>query len=520
MISRMKDKRLLFILPLLFLILQLIVLEKFGPFLSEGWFSDIAYHLNLQFTGWMAKDIPYGGGWSTGIGKFFFLVHFVFYKMFGVGLFQARLVTFVSGVILLILLYRWTKKYISKDVAVFSTFLLASSPLFCMSIASVRYDVMFCLFAFLSFCFMSSAVLGSNIIYCFFAGLFSAMSVDVSYRGVEIVMAVYIFHCVFFTRETFLRRSILLLSGSFIAFVYWIILNVLPIGLENFILYQLSSATSDAGVYSIHTILSEFARFLSLSAGPARYFLVIEIVCLVILSIIFYRYRLRYKTVSRVMFSWLVIVFFVMSIVENSTYRTHLLMYYPILCIFAGIGLCELFKQKRVLAYVSLIMIICFVSVFQCSRFAFISYHRYIKQDSDIKGYFEKLRSSVDLSEGVIGSTEYWYAFPDVQYYGGQFYLSRVVTILKELKLADEYESDFERTNALLNVFEKRKIKYIIADEHFKPSIIDYFPNKKFPSKNFLLVNTFTDRFIGKGAPDLNGPPYKTEIYKIISYDP
>ena len=91
--------------------------------------------------------------------------------------------------------------------------------------------------------------------------------------------------------------------------------------------------------------------------------------------------------------------------------------------------------------------------------------------------------------------------------------------MLKELKLAGEYESDYDRSEALLKVFEKRKIEYIIADEHFKPSIIDYFPNKEFPSKNFLLVNAITDRFMGKGDKS-KSPPYKTEIYKIISYEP
>ena len=99
-----KDKKLLLVFPLAFLVLQLLILETYGGNLSEGWFSDIAYHLNWEFNGRMAKDIPYGSSWNSGIGKLFFFIHYVFYKVFGIGLFQARLVSFVSGIGLLILL--------------------------------------------------------------------------------------------------------------------------------------------------------------------------------------------------------------------------------------------------------------------------------------------------------------------------------------------------------------------------------------------------------------------------------
>jgi hypothetical protein len=512
----LRDRNWLLLFPLIFLTLQLIVLEKYGPFLAEGWFSDIAYNLNSEYNGRMANDIPYGAGWSTGIGKLFFLIHHAFYKVLGVGLFQARLVTFVCGAILLILVYRWTKKHISSEVATLSTLLLALSPLLCLCLPDARQDVMHCLFAFISFYFISTAVLNDKNLFFFLAGIFSALSVDISYRGVEIVVAVYVFHCVFLKRDTLLKHSVLLLAGSLVSLIYWLSVNVLPIGMENFMTHHLASASHDGGSFSIGTLLTEAKRFLNLFSGKAKFFLSTEIVYLAVLSVVFYKYRLKYRGVSRVLFAWFTICFFIMSFVEKTTLRSPLLMYYPIISIFAGIGLCELFKQKRVLANVTLVMIVLLVSIFQTSRFAVYGYHKYIKQDSDIKGYYEKLRSSVDLSKAIIGSTEHWYAFPDSQYYGGQFYLCRI----KELKPADEYGNDSVRTEALLNVFKKREIEYIIADEHFKPSIINYFQNKEIPSKNFLLIKTINDRFIGYGSPSLHGPPYKTEIYKIISYDP
>ena len=48
-----KHKIYLLIIPLLYVILQIIMLQAYGGNLSEGWVSDIAYHLNSQFNGWM-----------------------------------------------------------------------------------------------------------------------------------------------------------------------------------------------------------------------------------------------------------------------------------------------------------------------------------------------------------------------------------------------------------------------------------------------------------------------------------
>ena len=514
-----KYKYFLLVIPLFLMTLQIIMLEGYGGNLAEGWFSDIAYNLNWELNGRMAKDIPYGASWSSGIGKTFFFIHHVFYKIFGVGVFQARMVTFLCGVLLLVFVFIWTYKNISQEIAIFSTFLLATSPLFYLSLPDARYEVMLSLFAFFSFFLISIGVLKSKNIYFILAGFFSAMSVDINYRGIEIVMAVYLFHLIYFEIETFLKRSILLLTGSFIAFVYWFAVNVLPIGINNFIEHTIITASGDGGSYTIETLFSEVNRFINNLSGKRAYFTGIEVLYLTYLSVNCYRHRRKYNKISKTVLSWILVSFIIISLLERTTYPAYLLIYYPLICIFSGIGLYELFEHKKKSAYITLIAIIFSASVFQGGRFILYSYHTYIKRDFDPEDYNEKLRSSVSLNKNIIGATNHWYAFPDAQYYGGQFYLSRVMQVLKEFKPPNEYKNDYERAYALLNVFEKRKIEYIIADEYFKPTIIQYFSNNELPSKNFLLVNTITDMFRGKGN-ESKKPPYTTEIYKVISYEP
>ncbi|OHB47362.1 MAG: hypothetical protein A2099_07230 [Planctomycetes bacterium GWF2_39_10] len=514
-----KYNKLLYISFFLFFVFQLLMLDILVPSESEGWFSDIAYNINWQFNGRMAKDIPYGAAWSSGQGKIYFLIHYIFYKILGSGVFQARLVTFVCGVGMLILLYKWTLRYISKEVAIFSTFLLIASPLYYLSLPDARTSVIHCLFGLLSFYFISSGFLTKKNYYFIAAGFVSAMSVDIDYRGIEIVLAIYIFHCVFFGKGAFLKYLLLLLIGTFIYFVIWFSINVLPMGIENFIKYNLIPTSGEGDPFSIETLLSEVNRFINNLTGKRKYFTIVEVLYLTFLSICFYKYRSKYNKVSKIVFSWILICFVIMSLVERRSYIPHLLMYSPFICILSGIGLYELFNCKKKIASIVLVSIVFFSFVSQGGILLNYVYQKYYKKDYDIKGYYLKLRESVDVNKNILGQPQHWYAFLDSQYYGGNFYLGRVMGVLKEIRPPNEYNNDYDRAKAMLKVLEKRKIEYIIADEDFKlGGLMCYFPNKELPKKNFLLVDTIDDMFLGRGNSQT--PPYTTEIYKVISYEP
>lgn len=530
-VAMLISKRLMaviFIFIFIFLAIQLFILDSFNAKGPEGWFSDIAYNLNIEFNGKMAKDIPYGATWSTGIGKLFFVIHHIFYKILGVGLFQARLITFISGIVLLILLYKWVCKYVSQEIAVLTIFLLASSPLFYFSLQNARQDVMHCAFAFAAFYLMTSAINEKKNIYYFLTGFISALSVDISYRGIIIVLTVYIYYLFFYEKGYFLKYFILLLSGSLVVFVYWISINIFAIGIDNFIRYNLAYTFNDGGPYQIKALLSEIYRFLHHFSGKGKYAYGIEVLYVIPLVVIFLKNRQKYKDTSKIIFFWLLITLFFMTIIEKHDYRAYLLLYYPFIFILGGIGLYELFRSQKKIAYIILVFILFFASGFHSVLFSKYVYHAYIKKDYDFIGYYKKLRASVDISKNIIGAPEHWYAFPDAQYYGGQFYLGRVSQVLNEIKSPKDYPDSKESATALLNVLKKRKIEYVIADESFKPNLVLFFTNNELPKKNFLLGNTIADNFMGesdqKNERQINDrqkkPPYLTEIYKIISYEP
>lgn len=498
-----------------FILLQILLMRIYPPDILEGWISDVAYHLTWEANGWMAKDIPCGASWSTGYGKILYVTHYLFYKIFGVGLFQARLVSFISAILIPCLLYIWTRKNISKEIALFSALLLTVSATFYLYAFLFYKDVLYALFVFISFSMIASGILSQRNIYFLLAGLCSGLSIDVCWRGIENVLTVYILHCFFINRKTVFKHSLCLLLGSFIAAIYWVCVSIIPIGFSNFVEYGLGYG--DHGL-RFSSEIDRIVAHLFTGSLLKNLFAQIEVIYLLVLLIIFYKYGLKNYVASKIIILWIAISFIVMSFVDDSNHPVYVLVYSPYVCILCGIGLYELFKRNKLRTYILLIFIIFVGFVANFGRCAKYFYHSHIKKDYDLAGYFEKLRSAVDLNKNIFGSVDNWYAFPDTQYYGGVFYLDRVIDINHELKRANEYENDYDRAKDLLNFFKNRKIVYIIADECVKKQLITYFPDHRMPLNNFELIDTIEDYYLGS-AGIRSKHQFKTEIYKIISYD-
>jgi len=515
-------KRFLFYV-LLCLLVQIPIFWLKLPQEREGWLSDVSYHWNKEMTGAMAKDIPWGGTWSTGRGKSFYFIHHIFYKLFGVGLFQGRMVTFITGALLLFLVFRWVAKNISYGAAMLSTILLMVSFSFWPFLPVVSQDIAHCLFFFASFCLIYSAVSSKRSRNYFAAGLISALSVDISHRGIEIVLCVYLAHLIFSGRKNFFRHSAWLLAGSFLAFLIWFSLNVLPMGIENFIKYHFLKTGSRPQILEMLT--SEIKRF-SLYMRSMRNLAKIEVLYWVILLGTFYKNRLgsKYPQATKFILCWILITFAVMSVIsylDPQFSPVYMLLYSMFICILCGIGLYELLQRGKKWAYGLLLFILCSGLGYQIGRVGIYSYYQYFKVGYGMEGYHERLRSNIDLSKNILGDVEYWYAFPNSQYYGGNFYLSRVVNVLHQLKLPNEYEDSRERARAMLKVLRDRKIEYIVSSVHqgySKDIISQYFPASELPRKNFKLINKMEINF--NWDQDAKTAPHSgIEIYEVISYE-
>ena len=518
----MRPKRYFIAFILLYFLMQAVVLGFKLPQEREGWIADIAYHWNVELTGNMAKGIPWSASWATGRGRSFYFIHSIFYKVFGVGLFQGRMLTLLSALLLLCFVFRWMRKNVSIESAVFSTLLLMLSFSFWPFLAVVSQDIPHCLLFFIAFCSLYAAVARNKASLFILTGFISAISVEISHRGIQTVLCTYLIYFLFSKRETFLRHFGLLLSGSFIAFMVWYSLNVLPMGIENFIQYHLVPSKTEHAPDFLKMALNETSRFIFFIQSQ-MHFAKLEVAYLTLLLYLFFKYKLneKYAMISKFIICWLAVSFIVFSLLSQLDAQTspvYMLLYYIFISLLCGISLHEFMLRHKKAGMVLVGSVLISSLAYQGTRFFTYAYPLLFHGQS-LKDYHHKLKSKVDLNKNIMGETEYWYAFTDSQYYGGGFYLSRLIHITAELKRAHDYPNAHESANALLNVLKKRQIEYLVSctePDYLRDTISAYFPEKKLPDKNFKLIDRvehnfhwFYDRRPGPSCH------YRVEIYKV-----
>lgn len=508
-------KPLVLIFLALCLFLQLHIMWKKPPQEAEAWFSDIAYNLNPQFNGRMGCDLPWGILWSNGIGKTFFYAHHIIYKIFGVGPFQARLLNLLAVSALLALFFRWTSEFYKRQTALAATLLLAASPSLWGFISNGRQDILHCLFSFVTFFFITKAITGRNRLYFMLSGLTAFYSMEVDFRGVEIILCSLLFLLSMRKKITGIEGIVFFSMGAAAAIFVWTYLNVVGPGPANFIQYNIMPSLTETKEYTLASLFNEpvrFLRYINFGAFAAK----IEMLYIVFLLAVFFKYRQRGRDADKFIFYWLALTFLTMSLVEKRTYPSYFLMYSPYLCILAGAGVEKLLHKRRAFGLLVLIAAVCLLA--QIARSGKYFYHEYIRKDYSPSHFAQRLRESIGPGKVIIGNVTDWYIFKDDRYYGGDFYLMHLQHLFRKPPLSSEVSAEKDRARAILDFLKRKNIEYIIDCNDLKFFIGEYFPGHVLPGKNFALVASIDDFFLGGGAQD--SAPLRTEVYKIVSYEP
>ncbi len=504
------DGRAALALASLFLLLQLFFLDRIRiPGFAESVYGEIAYHLGPRSVGRMAPDIPWGAEWSLGVGRLFLLVHNRVYQVLGVGTYSCRLVSTICNLLQLLLLYRWARRCFDPTIARLSAFFLAvSTPFWYFAGHDGGYTAMIGLFAFSSFFYQSRALLEGRARDAFRAGLCCGLAVDVNYRGILIVFVTWV--ALLLSKKRKERHLWLALgAGSLIAFVWWVSLNVLPVGVEVYLRSVVPRAVRDGGGYTWRTLFSEFLR---LGGFAGRWAGALDLGLGLLLIPMALRASLprRERPPLTVMLRWLALIFAALSIAERSTREDLLLFYAPYLSVLCALGFRRL-SERHPAWGISLVTAVLLVV------FAEYGGLLYKYKDLDTAAYYHKLRAAVRPGSVVFGSARYWLAFPDQPYYGGQDYLSVLSRLTEELNPPGKYSAPSEAYAALLGFLKKRNIEFVIGCEYLQSSLESFAPGGTLPPKNFALVATIEDPHLGKRWTKAS---YTTRIYRIVSYEP
>lgn len=215
------------------LIISLVFLTRYPVvFIDEPWYSDVAWNLvtrrvnfDTMHTGaldqWPASWVR----WPL-IGNLPLATSFM---LFGLGLFQARLVSWILGVFLLGAVFALTTRLYDSITAALSVLLLSLSAPFLQASHYVRVDI------FLAFAVMSALclyVLGSESkkrLPFFATGLLFGLSLDIHLNALPMGLALGVYHVYTFRKAVFRERSTwLLVAGAAIGAAYYFALHVLP----------------------------------------------------------------------------------------------------------------------------------------------------------------------------------------------------------------------------------------------------------------------------------------------------
>lgn len=213
-------------LTVLFLLISLWSLRFFPiVFIDEPWFSDTAWNFihggGLSETmnqGILDRSLETRSRWPL-LGS---LPYIVFFKIFGLGLFQGRLASWLIGIVLLITVYLFTKKFYNSTSAALAVLLLAISWPFLQASHYIRPDITLTLMVLLALYFYLSGLNSHKNWLFLLAGLLIGLSVDVHPNGILFALVLSILHIFIFRKTIFKSPATwFFVSGAAIAILYY-----------------------------------------------------------------------------------------------------------------------------------------------------------------------------------------------------------------------------------------------------------------------------------------------------------
>lgn len=178
-------------------------------------YTSINYPFFLQNTG-----IPYAMNFALGL----------WYKIFGIGLVQGRLLIVFISTGLLFLLYKFAREFFGKSVAFWSVLYFASTRSFFFSSRFIRNDIPLLIFLILALWMFFKYLKISKPKYLFFSGLFLGLGTEFHQNGIFFIIALIISWLLITKslRCIFSRKFLIFITGLGVYLIYYLFAHVLP----------------------------------------------------------------------------------------------------------------------------------------------------------------------------------------------------------------------------------------------------------------------------------------------------
>lgn len=225
------DRAFLLVL-VIYIVLNLPFLTSYPPVDytgDESWYMN--YSIELIKTGRIKGSMfPFAGGLDEGNVFAPWLYSgalSAFFVFLGKGLWQGRLLSFLSGLAILYFTYRIGREFCGRTVGLAASAILASSIFFTWSMREIRPEAMFTAILLASFCFFYRFLASKNAKDIFLSGFLSALLIEVHPNAIVACLSLILLYGILY-RKILSVGTIALMAGFIPVIVLWFFVNYLP----------------------------------------------------------------------------------------------------------------------------------------------------------------------------------------------------------------------------------------------------------------------------------------------------
>lgn len=158
----------------------------------------------------------------------------LFFLVFGASIWAGRFLSFVCGLIVVLLTYRFGSRMVNPKVGLAASFLLISSIVFSWHSREIRPDMMLMAFATASVYLFYLWSRERHDKYLFLSGFVSTLSVQAHPNGAIFAISIALIYLVMGRKSLISRASLFLVAGFSAGFVLWFVFNYMPYSFSSF----------------------------------------------------------------------------------------------------------------------------------------------------------------------------------------------------------------------------------------------------------------------------------------------
>ena len=418
-------------------------------------------------------------------------IHFIFlaiaFKIFGCGIYQARFISFLSGLLAALFTYLIGKKIFNNKIAISGMVLFILSPQFLFASHMARQEIILTLFMLMAI-YIYLLAKDRNLFFLFFlSGLISSFSLDIHLNGVMIPIILIVLF-LFDIKEKKVK------GVSFFYYLVGIFLGGIFLAIPRF-LTDISILLKQWKIFFSDFLIGTFNppifsnknlfELLSWEVERYRYIHIFELIIIIVALIFSIKKRLGNKRILLTAVCTLISVFTFLISHKSSFYIIYL---YPFFMLYiASFSYLSKSRIKIVLARVMILMLMLFY-IFQDAAILYKS------KDRDYYGYLNRIKNFVKPGSIIAGQPTWWYGFYDEHKYYA----------LAAINLSGLY---------IPTVMEKKRIQYLLVDEYWRQN----FPEgmEEFLERSCERIAELRDKFYGAESFYPSSSYYKLDIYRI-----